>query len=119
MKIYNTKHKPTFFEFFSDDCASGVGDVVCGVLLGVGGSDDGHEVKSVSWVDLRQMKHISQYSASQNSSSTINVVRCAPTWLITQPYKCCVAYDRKIDNSVTNTANVSEVKESRCKKHKT
>ena len=34
--------EPTFFEFLNHNSPSGIGDVVCGVLLWVGWCDDRH-----------------------------------------------------------------------------
>ena len=42
----------TFFELLNHDGAGGLGHVVGGVLLGVGGGDDGHDVVPVSRVNL-------------------------------------------------------------------
>lgn len=43
----------TVFELLAHDGARGRGDVVRGVLLGVGRRDDGHQVVSVGWVHLK------------------------------------------------------------------
>jgi len=42
----------TVFELLAHDGARGGGDVVGGVLLGIGRCNDGHQMVSVGWVDL-------------------------------------------------------------------
>lgn len=46
----------TVFELLAHDGTCRRGDVVCGVLLGIGRCDDGHQVISVSWVHLEFKK---------------------------------------------------------------
>lgn len=43
----------TVFELLAHDGACRRGDIVCGVLLGIGRRDDGHQVVSVRWVHLK------------------------------------------------------------------
>lgn len=44
----------TIFELLAHDGACWCGDVVRGVLLGIGRCDDGHQVVSVRWVNLKK-----------------------------------------------------------------
>lgn len=51
--LWRTRQQFTVFELLAHDGARRRGDIVRGVLLGVGGGDDGHQVVSVGWVHLK------------------------------------------------------------------
>lgn len=62
----------TVFKLFTHDGACWRGHVVCGVLLRVGGRDDGHQVVSVGRVHLRTSRHDTMHQALFKWQTPIN-----------------------------------------------
>lgn len=72
----------TVFELLAHDCACWCGHIVCWVLLGIGRCDDGHQVVSVRWVDLKNKTHNINVNRNQGwIHSRIFHQHFTPYWL--------------------------------------